>query len=295
MKKIQYFILTKSIGLYLNILSYFNLKTATYKAYQLFSQPRKGRINIEKIPITLQNATRETFEYENEKFQTYLWQGTQGGAELSEANDDIILLVHGWQSNASRWKKLLLQLKPLGKTIIAIDGPAHGLSEGTEFNTPKYAAFINVLTQKYNPKIVIGHSVGGATLVYYLNKYKNSTIEKVILLGAPSDFKILNDTFISILSLNSKIKVALEQYYFDKFNIQISEFSCHKFAQDFHQNAFIAHDKLDQVVLVEEGRKYANSWKNSVYIETTGLGHNMHDTDLYEKITAFIQEPTLKK
>ena len=90
MKKIQYFILTKSIGLYLNILSYFNLKTATYKAYQLFSQPRKGRINIEKIPITLQNATRETFEYENEKFQTYLWQGTQGGAELSEANWDFV-------------------------------------------------------------------------------------------------------------------------------------------------------------------------------------------------------------
>lgn len=295
MKKIKYFILTKSIGLYLNILSYFNLNTATYKAYQLFSQPRKGRINIEKMPITLQNTTRETFECQNEKFQTYMWQGTQSRDELSKANEDIILLVHGWESNASRWKNLLLQLKPLGKTIIALDGPAHGLSEGTEFNTPKYAAFINEVTKKYNPKIVIGHSIGGATLVYYLNKYVNPTIEKVILLGAPSDFKILNDNFASLLSLNTKIKGALEHYYFNKFNIQISEFSCHQFAKYFHHSAFIAHDKLDQVVLVEEGRKYASSWKNSIYIETIGLGHNMHDSDLYEKIATFIQEPTSKK
>jgi len=203
MKKIQFFIITKSIGLYLNALSYVNLEKAKTKAYQLFSQPRKGRIKKEKLPKTLQNVTHETFEYQNEKFQTYIWHG----------NDEIILLVHGWESNASRWKKLLNHLKPLGKTIIAIDGPAHGLSEGTEFNAPKYAEYINVLTQKYQPKILIGHSVGGAAISFYLNKYKNPTIEKVILLGAPSDFKILSDNFVNLLSLNNKIKAKLKKYY----------------------------------------------------------------------------------
>lgn len=295
MKKIKFFILTKTIGLYLNIASYFDLKWATNKAYQLFSHPRKGKINIEKMPVTLQNVTLESFECQNEKFQTYIWQGTRGAAERSEANEDVILLVHGWESNASRWKKLLDHLKPLGKTIIAIDGPAHGLSEGSEFSTPKYAACIDVLTQKYQPKIVIGHSVGGATIAFYLNKYKNTTIEKVILLGAPSDFKILNDGFITLLSLNSKIKRALEQYYQEKFKIDITDFCCHKFAENFTQSAFVAHDKLDAVVLVDEGRKYASTWKNSKYIETSGIGHNMHDSDLYEKITSFIKEPTLSK
>ena len=278
MQKIQFFIITKSIGAYLNLLSYINLEKAKNKAYQLFSSPRKGRLKKEHLPKTLQSATLETFEYGKEKFQTYIWPG----------NEEIILLVHGWESNASRWKKLLQHLKPLGKTIIAIDGPAHGLSEGTEFSAPKYAEYINVLTQKYQPKTIIGHSVGGAAISFYLNKYGDKNIEKVILIGAPSDFKIIADNFVKLLSLNNRIKTQLEAYYLQKFNVHINDFAGHKFAQNFAQKALIAHDIEDQVVLVDEGRKYANTWKNSVYIETSGLGHSMHDADLYVKIVEFI-------
>lgn len=278
MQKIQFFIITKSIGVYLNLLSYINLENAKSKAYQLFSSPRKGKLKKDNLPKTLQSATLETFEYNNEKFQTYIWKG----------NEDIILLVHGWESNASRWKKLLHHLKPLGKTIIAIDGPAHGLSEGKEFNAPKYAEYLNVLTQKYQPKIVIGHSIGGAAISFYLNKYKNPAIEKVILLGSPSDFKIISDNFVKLLSLNNRIKEQLEDYCFQKFQINIDDFSGHKFAASFSQKAFIAHDKEDNVVLIDEGRKYASTWKDAIYIETNGLGHSMHDAELYQKIIDFI-------
>ncbi|MFY8066256.1 MAG: alpha/beta hydrolase [Flavobacterium sp.] len=294
MKKIQYYILTKSIGLYLNVLSYINLDEAKNKAYQLFSQPRKGKIQKEKLPKTLQNVTYETFEFQTEKFQSYIWNGTRGNPETSgersEANEDIILLVHGWESNASRWKKLLNYLKPLGKTIIAIDGPAHGLSEGKEFNAPKFAEYINIVAQKYHPKTIIGHSIGGAAVCFYLHKYNDKTIEKVVLLGAPSDFKIIANNFVKLLSLNNRIKHKLEKYYLEKFSIDINEFSAHKFAQNFTQKAFIAHDTEDKVVRIDEGRKYANAWKNAIYIETSGLGHSLHDADLYQKIVAFIEQ-----
>jgi pimeloyl-ACP methyl ester carboxylesterase len=289
MKKIQYLILTKSIGFYLNVLSYINLDAAKNKAYQLFSQPRKGKIQKEKLPKTLQSATLETFEYHNEKFQAYIWKGTQGAAKLSEANEDIILLVHGWESNASRWKKLLNYLNPLGKIIIAIDGPAHGLSEGKEFNAPIFAEYINIVAQKYHPKTIIGHSIGGAAVSFFLHKYNDKTTEKVILLGAPSDFNIIANNFVKLLSLNNRIKHKLEKYYLEKFSIDINEFSAHKFAQNFTQKAFIAHDIEDKVVLIDEGRKYADTWKNAIYIETSGLGHSMHNADLYQKIVTFIE------
>ena len=279
MRKIQFFIITKSIGIYLNLMSYVNLEQAKSKAYQLFSNPRKGRLNKENLPKTLQSATLETLQYNDENFQTYIWKG----------NDEVILLVHGWESNASRWKKLLHHLKPLGKTIIAIDGPAHGLSDGKEFNAPHYAEFISVLAQKHKPKIIIGHSIGGAAIAFYLNKYKSPAIEKVILLGAPSDFKIISDNFIKLLSLNDKIRTQLEHYYLERFNINLTDFSGHQFAKNFNHKALISHDSSDDVVLIAEGRKYASTWKDAKYIETTGLGHSMHDEDLYQKIAAFIQ------
>jgi pimeloyl-ACP methyl ester carboxylesterase len=280
MKKIQYFLITKSVGLYINLISYFHPEKAKQIAYTIFSQPRKGRIKKGKLPKTLQNAQQETLHYDGEDFQTYIWQGSE----------EIILLLHGWESNASRWKKLLNHLKPLGKTIIAIDAPGHGLSSGKEFNAPRYAEFIHVLAQKYNPKILIGHSIGGAAIAYYLNKYPNDAIGKVVLLGAPSSFKKISDNFIGLLSLNNRVKNRLEAYYLEKFDIHINDFAGHLFAKNFPQKAIIAHDIHDNVILIEEGRMYASTWKNSTYIETQGLGHSMHDKDLYQKIADFIVE-----
>ncbi len=278
MKKIQYFLLTKLVGLYINLISFFHPEKAKQIAYTIFSQPRKGKIKNGKLPKTLQSAQQETLHYDGENFQVYTWSG----------NDEIILLLHGWESNASRWKKLLQYLKPQGKTIIAIDAPAHGQSTGKEFNAPRYAEFIHVLLQKYQPKTLIGHSIGGAAIAFYLNKYPNDHIDKIVLLGAPSSFKKISDNFINLLSLNKKVQKRLEQYYHEKFNIHINDFAGHLFAQNFTQKAIIAHDADDSVIKVEEGRQYAAAWKNAIYIETQGLGHSMHDKALYQQIAEFV-------
>lgn len=278
MKKIQYFIITKLVGFYINLISLFHPEKAKHIAYTIFSQPRKGKIKNGKLPKTLQSAEQETLTYDGENFQVYTWPG----------NAEIILLLHGWESNASRWKKLLQYLKPLGKTIVAIDAPAHGQSTGKEFNAPRYAEFIHVLLQKYQPKTLIGHSIGGAAIAFYLNKYPNDHIDKIVLLGAPSSFKKISDNFISLLSLNKKVQKRLENYYHEKFNIHINDFAGHLFAQNFTQKAIIAHDADDSVIKVEEGRQYAAVWKNAIYIETQGLGHSMHDKALYQQIAEFV-------
>ncbi len=288
MKKTSQLLLAKTIGFYLNVLSILNLEKAKKVSYRLFSQPRKGKLKKEKLPKILQTAKQETIQFEEDFFQIYTWNNNK--TEQCEANKDIILLVHGWESNASRWKKMLPQLKQLNKTIIAIDAPAHGLSSGKEFNAPKYAEFINEFSKKYSPKIMIGHSIGGAAICYYLHKYKNQEVEKIVMLGSPSEFKIMSDNFVNLLGLNSKIQKALENHYFEKFDIDINDFSGHLFAKHFAHKAFIAHDLHDEIVKIDEGRKYASHWQNATFIETSGLGHSMHDNELYTKIVNFIKE-----
>ena len=280
MKKINYFILTKSVGLFINLLSFIQSDKANQLAYKLFSEPRIGKLKKETVLKTLRSAVHETIQIGKEEIQTYIWKG----------NDNIILLVHGWESNAARWKKALPYLKKSGSTIIALDAPAHGLSSGKEFNVPKYASFINATVEKYNPKTIIGHSIGGAAIAYYLHKYQNPTIEKVVLIGAPSDMKIIIENYITMLSLNSRVSRFIKKQSEVKFNIKIDDFSAHKFSEKFNQKALIAHDIHDKVVEIIEGRKFAKSWKNAIYIETEGLGHSMHDDDLYQKIMRFLFE-----
>lgn len=272
-------ILAKSIGMYLNMLSYVFPEKGFSLAYAFFSQPRKGKLKKEKLPKMFLHAKQETHFYNQHQFQTYTWKG----------NDEVILLIHGWESNSTRWTALLKLLIHSKKTIIAIDAPAHGLSSGIEFNVPTYAEFINVVSQKFKPKCIIGHSIGGTACTYFQFKYKNH-LEKMVLIGAPSDFTVLLQNYIDMLGLNSKIHQHLIAYTKKRFDILIEDFSGAKFVDNSTVAGIIAHDINDNVVSFNEAKKMASSWKQAKFIQTTGLGHSMHDEQLYKTIVDFINE-----
>jgi esterase/lipase len=280
MEKFKKIVLPKLIGFYINILSFLYPKKSLELAYQFFSEPREGRLSLEHLPEILKEATLEVIEHNGHSLQTYVWPG----------NENKILLIHGWESNASRWEKLLNFLKKSGSTIIAIDGPAHGLSSGKEFNVPTYAEFIDVVSKQHQPKFIIGHSMGGVACAYYQHLYQNHDLEKMILLGAPSDFKILLDNYSRMLNLNSKVYEQLVHYIKTRFKINIEEFSGVQFLKNTTIQGIIAHDSSDDVVAFEEGKKMSQSWKRAKFIETKGLGHSLHDDQLYQNIYQFLFE-----
>lgn len=272
--------ITKSIGIYLNLISFVFPKKATQMAHSLFSEPRKGKLTKDKLPKTLRETHSEKIQNNEDTIQTYIWKG----------NETIILLIHGWESNSSRWKKMLPYLKNSGSTIIAIDGPAQGLSSGKEFTILKYAEFIDVVVKKHQPNYIIGHSMGGNASLYYQYKYQNPSVEKMVILGSPSDFKILFSNFIRLLSLNSKIEKALEDHYTSLLNQSLDQFSAKLFASEIKAKGLVIHDVEDTTVLFEEGKKIVSLWKDVQFIETSGLGHSLHDDDLYKKISQFLFE-----
>jgi esterase/lipase len=280
MKKTFYFLLTKSIGGYINLMSLLFPTKAIQIAHGYFSEPRKGKLTKDQLPKTLQSAESETIFHEEDIIQTYIWKG----------NETVILLIHGWESNSSRWKKMLPYLKKSGSTIIAIDGPAQGLSSGKEFTVPKYAEFIDIAVKKIKPNYIIGHSMGGQTSLYYQYKYQNPSVQKMVILGAPSDFTIILKNFTTLLSLNNKVRKALEIKYTSFLNQHLDQFTSKEFVSKINAKGFLAHDIEDTVVLIEEGKKIVESWKDVQFIQTKGLGHKLHDDDLYRKIYKFLFE-----
>ena len=280
MKKLKYLLLAKSIGLYINLQSFVAPKKAVQKAYAIFSTPRKGKIQIDAIPEVLKSAEAVAFDFAGKTIQTYIWKG----------NETVLFLIHGWESNSSRWKKALPYLFKSGYTIVAIDAPAHGLSSGKDFNAHKYTEFINHVAKMYPPNILIGHSIGGKACLHYQTIHKNSSVEKIVVLGAPSDFKAIFENYISLLGLNSKVNIGLVNYYKDNFNLSNKEIEGLLFSNETKLKGLIAHDIEDTVVAFAEAIKNANAWKEAIFIETKGLGHSMNDEALFEKISSFITE-----
>lgn len=274
------FLLTKSVGLYINLLSYLAPKKAFALAYTFFSNPRDGRLDPDNLSDMLLKAERETLQLDGHQIQTYRWAGNQNG----------ILLAHGWESNSWRWEKLLPHLLATGSTIIALDAPAHGLSSGKEFNVPLYVSFIDLVVQKHQPKQLIGHSMGGIAAAYYQFKHPNHPLEKMVLLGAPSDFSIILNNYIKLLSLNRKLHRAFETYTLERFKIKIAEFSGQEFLRNIAVKGLIAHDYEDTIVLYDEAKKLASGWNHATLISTSGLGHSLHDEALNQKIVDFLLE-----
>lgn len=278
MPQIISYIIKKAVGLYINILSYTHPRKAARLAYRFFSQPRDGRLLKGKLPEILNEAEAEMITHGDLIFQMYMWRG----------NSNKILLVHGWESNTSRWEQLISYLKASGSTIIALDAPAHGLTEGTEFNIPRYAQFIDVMVSRYRPQVMVGHSLGGATALYYQSHYPNDAVEKMVILGAPCDLDTILDNYKGMLNLNAKVFYMLKKHFLKHFRIRTREFSGSLFASKIKIKGFLAHDKDDTVVSYREGEKIAKAWPEAQFITTTGLGHSMHDDALYRKIYRFI-------
>jgi esterase/lipase len=278
MKKIKYFLLTKAIGFGLNSWSYIQPNKATQIAYRLFSEPRRGKLTKDNLPDVLKNVPSQRFPADKTHLETYIWKG----------NSTVLLLVHGWESNTSRWEKLLPYLQKTGSTIVALDAPGHGLSGGSEFNVIKYAAYIDVAVKEYRPSVLIGHSIGGAACIYYQSHFKAESLQKMVILGAPSDYTIIVSNYVELLSLNNRMNELLNAYFSEKFKMEITLFSMASFAKELSVSGLIVHDVEDDIVSFGEGQKIASTWKNADFIQTKGLGHSLHDKNVYEKIVTFV-------
>lgn len=270
--------LPKIVGSYLNILSYISSGYAANKALHIFSKPRKGKLS-DKNKTFLETATPKDLFFKELKISTYNWKG----------DGPTLLLAHGWESNSARWKKKIKRFTKEGFNIYALDAPAHGGSGSKEFNALLYAEFINVVVNYCNPEIIIGHSVGGMASVFFQQKYQNEHIQKIVLLGAPSEFRGVLRQYIKMLGYNKKIEHRLDTVILDKFGAKPDVFSTSELIKNIDAEGLIIHDKKDTIIPFSDAKLIEKNLKKGELIQTTGLGHSLNHDSVSEKILEFIK------
>jgi esterase/lipase len=262
---------------YLEILALFSKYNAGEKAFQIFSKPRKGRLS-EQDRQYLDSSERTVFYFKNIKIQTYVWRG----------NDKIILLIHGWESNAARWKSLVQLLREKGYTVVALDAPAHGDSGSPYFNPPLYADMIQAVVEKYPPTAIVGHSVGGYTAAYFQHFFTPPSVEKLILMAPSCDNRLIFNTYLKYIGVSDRVKACFYFYIKTHFNREPETVSADKFARHFTQKGLIIHDKYDEIVRCDEGKKIHAVWENAIYVETENLGHSLRSEGVHKLIVDFL-------
>jgi len=278
MKKVLNKYLPLAYGSYFNILAAFSKKKAAEKAFALFCTPRKGRVRPEQQGF-LKQAKSHRIKAADEELQTYHWQG----------DNETVLLLHGWESNAFRWRNLISYLREENYNIVAFDAPAHGHSTGTILNVPLYTECTKAVIDFYNPKILIGHSVGGMNSLYNQEKYPNKEIEKIVTIGSPSRLKDIMMHYQQILKFNDHVLNGLDDYFNASFGFSIDEFSTSTFTGHLQKKGLIIHDKEDSIAPFSASEQVHATWANSTFFKTKGFGHSMHQDEVNHHIMDFIK------
>ncbi|TCK68632.1 alpha/beta hydrolase family protein [Winogradskyella wandonensis] len=267
----------KSIGNALNATSYISPKYASNKALQLFATPRKGSYTDAQKAI-IEDAEQSSFSYKNLSISVYNWKG----------KGKTLLLAHGWESNAARWNYLLNDLKSQDYNIVALDAPAHGNSEGKQFNAVLYSEFINVVAKAFQPEVFIGHSVGGMASIFCLHNHDLPSVKKLITLGAPAHFTGVFSRYKQMMGYNKRISNGLDNIVLERFGQKTDYFSAANFTKNFEVEGLIIHDKKDKIIPYEDALLFANRYKKGELLTTVGFGHGLKDKSITPKLIEFI-------
>lgn len=270
-------LIAKSIGSSINLVSYFSPRTAGSLAIKLFSSPRKIKLKESEVDF-LGTAFQEDIDYEHLSISTYRWRGKK----------DTILLAHGWESNSFRWKSLIEQLTALDYNVIALDAPAHGKSSGKTFNAILYSECIHVVAKKFEANIIVGHSVGGMATAFSHSKYQLPSVQKLVLLGAPSNFVGVFSRYVNMMGYNSRLAKAMDELIIKRFNEKPEHFNAARFLKDAEIDGLIIHDEYDKIIPYKDAEDFKTFFKKAKLIATEGFGHGLKSNEVHKHIIEFI-------
>jgi pimeloyl-ACP methyl ester carboxylesterase len=270
-------LLAKTYGKWFNLVAIFSPPAAAKLAFNTFAKVRKGRVQPRQQAF-LDEARHSQEEVVGQVIQTYQWTG----------EGPRVLLIHGWESNSFRWKNLIAVLREAGFHVIAFDAPAHGYSTGKILHVPLYTECVEHMVQTFDPKYIIGHSVGGMTALYHAHRHPNESVEKVVTIGSPAEFEEIVTSYQQLLGFNDRVLKAFDALIFEEFGYHVHEFATHRFIKGNPKKGLLLHDRLDQIAPFHASQKVHDAWEDSVLIPTEGLGHSMHQEDVNRKIAEFL-------
>ncbi len=266
------------VGKTMNVLGYVAPNLVGRMTLDLFCRPNKGKKFTVKEKAFLAKAKWEIVPLDGKKIQCYIWGN---GARK-------ILLAHGFNSNAARWRILCNLLLAKGYQVIALDVPAHGNSDWTRVNGLLYARVIEQVMNRFKPHQVVGHSFAGIAFSYYFSKLNPLPVEKMVLMGVPNDLSDVTQVFFDTLKLNQKVRAAYLKAFLEKFNYPTSYFKLDKLLEEINIPNLIIHDEDDDVASFEGAKTLHQSLANSTFFPTKNLGHSLQGRSVFKAILEFV-------
>ena len=266
------------LGAGLNGLSAVNQNLTGQIGFRLFCMPFSPKLRPHQEEY-LTAAKDTTMKLNDKLVQTYRWGNGQ----------KKLLFLHGWRSNAFRWKPYIDKINLEEYTVFAFDAPAHGLSDGKILNAPLYGQAIHQFLSDQPVEYIVAHSIGAFATSYAIYHY-DLQVDKLILLGSPSSADDFINRFRETLQLKHGVISAIEKHFLKLYDRPPSYFDTSMFLQEITIPGLIIHDEGDDLAPIADAYKNHEAWKNSKLIVTKDLGHRLKNNKVIDQVLQFLAE-----
>ncbi|MET0210801.1 MAG: alpha/beta fold hydrolase [Burkholderiaceae bacterium] len=183
-----------------------------------------------------------------------------------------VLVLHGWEGQASDMSAFVAPLLGAGMQVIAMDLPAHGASEGRQTSIPQAAVALKAVGEQLGPlHAVIAHSLGCPVLCEAM--HAGLDVRRAVLVSGPANFDAYVLAAGSAMGLDAPGANRMLALLTERLGISPREVSVPARAVGFTQPALFIHSADDAVVPFAESVANAAAWKGAQHLRVEGLGH----------------------
>jgi len=264
-------------------------RLAAFIAFRLFTTPR-FRARHASSDEMLASARRFDLKFRNRRLQGYEW----GEGERT------ILLVHGWESRGTAMRSFVPPLLERGFRVVAFDGPAHGDSGGRRTNIIHFSEALRAVIRQLGPVYgIIGHSFGGASSLFALNRPGLAPgVEKLVLVAVPANMLQIFNEAVRMLGLPPAVAKHFKNLIEKKAGRGLSDLDDAILGlPEGRVNILLVHDRQDRQVSWENSLLMARRWTNARLLLTDGYGHYrlMKNPDLIRRVAEFFATPPINE
>ncbi|PAZ12649.1 alpha/beta hydrolase, partial [Streptomyces sp. SA15] len=236
-------------------------------AYALFCHPlRRGGV-LPRERAVHERAATEELTLSGRRVRVYRWgDGTRP-----------VLMLHGWQSRASRYAGFVPRLQALGLTALSFDAPGHGDSEGRSTTLLEYREITRRLQDRYGAfHTVVAHSLGATSA--FLSLRGGVRCGRLVTVSAVKDFGHFPDEFVRLLGLGPGLRRDLRHRIEHRLFASVPDcwalFDATRAPEEIDVPMRIIHDTDDEMVPVAQAHALKAAYGDRAeLVLTRGLGH----------------------
>jgi pimeloyl-ACP methyl ester carboxylesterase len=235
-----------------------------YRVWRNLGRPERVRPHDAEVHG---RATRGTLDLAGTRVATYTWG----------EGPDVVLLVHGWRSRASRFSAVVRELESPGRTVVAFDAPGNGDSAGTFTTVLDYAQIITRLSARYGGfDTIVAHSFG--VLAAFLAVREGAHTRRLVTISGVHDVSEILDEFARLVGLSGRardgLRSRIERRTFPDVTDMWHRFVAELDPADIRTPLLVVHDSRDPVLDPRQSELIAEAHNGPTeVIRTDGLGH----------------------